>query len=120
MKDINLRFKTFIEKTGFTPSRFAVEIGENHESINRVIRDNNLLPSINILVSSKLRFPLLNVNHIITGEEKMFLSEITIEKSLAEFEQLIATLREQIDEKDSTIGQLVAIIKNMQDSTNVR
>ena len=114
MSEINLRFKAFIEKTGFTPSKFAVEIGVNHESVNRVARGIDLLPSVNILLASKQRFPILNVNHILTGEDRLFLPTVDSEKIIKELEETISKLKQSMEEKDTTIGNLAATLRNIQ------
>jgi len=110
---INERFKDFIEKTGMVPSKFAREIGLNHESINRIMRNPDIEPSISILVASKLRWKLLDVNYILTGEGKMFLSSVDSSIALKEYEEKIKKLEASIDEKDITIGSLAATIRNL-------
>jgi len=116
MTKINTRFRDFIEKTGLVPSKFAVEIGVNHESINRLFRESDLLPSINLIMAAKRRFPTLNVNHLITGEETMFMSEISLDIRLAKAQQEIDHLKALVDSKDEIIKQLATVIRNMQDA----
>lgn len=114
MNDVNARFRSFIEKTGFSPSRFAVEIRVNHESINRIVREHELLPSIHIILSTKIRFPYLNVNHLLTGEDRLIILSVDSESAIREMEKTIQRLTALNDEKDSTIGNLAALLRNLQ------
>jgi hypothetical protein len=117
MSQINSRFRDFIERTGYTPSKFAAEIGVNHESVNRVVRDPELIPSINMLVAAKRRFPILNLNYLITGEEKLFVSDYS-PRELINCQEEVKRLQAALDKRDETIASLTSILKTMQDQLN--
>lgn len=115
MEEVNIRFRSFIEKTNLSPTRFSKEIGVNHESINRLFRDIKLAPSVLLLFNSKRRFPNLNVNFLLTGEDRMFLDKIDTGNMIASLEKQVETLQAHIDKKDESIGHLAASVRNLAD-----
>lgn len=115
MEEVNARFRQFVEKVNLAPTRFAAELGVNHQSINRMYQDNTIMPSGIILFLSKKRWPNLNVNYLLTGEDRMWLDVIDSMQSIKVLEDRITTLLKSIDEKDEIIGQLSATIRNLSD-----
>ena len=114
MKDVNERFRNFLEKTGLSPTKLAHKIGVNHESINRLMRDPELPPSINILIAIKHYYPSLNINHIITGEGDLFITD-DYNNKVELMKKEINNLKKSIDEKDEIIGNLSATVRNLTD-----
>jgi hypothetical protein len=92
-------------------TRFALEIGVQPESINRIFRKGTQ-PTFGIIAAAKRKYPALDLNWVVTGEGNM-LMDVKEKVDLPALNKTIADLTALIDKKDETIGNLAAALRNM-------
>ena len=132
-KDINFRFRQFVEYINVQPTRLANDIGIHYESVNRLFRKEyeNVAPSTKILAGLKRRYPELDMCWLFTGEGNMLLKgdnsvpktmNLDSNKIIELLNTQIATQRdiqaEQVKlmaQKDEIINRLTEIIKHLEE-----
>ena len=78
--NINERFTTILEYSGFTASEFADEIDVQRSSISHIISGRNK-PSLEFIVKIKNRFPEISWDWIILGQGEMLQNDSALSTS---------------------------------------
>ena len=121
---INNRIELIINELGLNKNSFSVAIGVNPTVIHNIIKGRNA-PGFDVLYRTALSFGNIDMNWVITGKGSMLvvddlssISESTKEKSKfnetevlsnerrAMYEELIKSLRQQIELQSKLIGHL--------------
>ncbi|MCD8386238.1 MAG: helix-turn-helix domain-containing protein [Bacteroidales bacterium] len=112
------RIKQLIEASGLSVRAFAVKIGLNQPTLDRMIKGINAI-NVNCLNSILAAFPDVSAEWLMRGEGEMY----KVDPRTSNYERLdklvdtISTLQSVINDKSETIAQLNQHIKQLENKT---
>lgn len=94
-----------------SPSALAKQLCMPNETMNRIFRneDSPVLPSSYVMLALKHAYPEINLNWIFAEK-----GDPIVSRSDSDFNDQITKLRNEIDKKDEIIGNLAAVLRNIQ------